>query len=957
MNGPVPAAVQQWAQGTPPPEAPPPGAPAVSPAASAAPDAPSPPLVGVDALRGLPGEKLTDLYKSGGIRFYENDRVPVRSPSGQLGTIDPGNLAGAVDKGFEIVPHDDVHRAEQEAKYGGVEGGIGAGLAGAARGLSVGLSDPALVYGAGLVGGDSAKQAMRDRLTGYKEVHPYVSAASEVAGVIAPAIASGGAAAGAEGAGLLARGVRGVGVLPEAISGLGRLAERGVAGVIGEGAEGAGLLSRAARKGLARAASGVAEGAAFGAGQEISEQTLKDNPDLTAAKLLASMGHGAVLGGVIGGGLGAAGEVASDALDAVKVKASPFLERQAGEQAWKATSPEKKLTTEARVRVKGGTAEVGRVMLKHDVIPTGGSLMDAAMTPEELYPRIEAAKQKVGQTIGAITERSGARIPLSTLNDEIEPILQELRAKAGWGKVVKAVEDYRDDLFEKLSTGEGAATPLEAKPIGAEIPGEVPAPVAPAEPKITIPESLHPDVKAKIPSLVEAASQPGKAGQEAKQFLKGIGVTWEMPARAPAAAAPPRMKIPMADLMKIEAPIQSVFVQKKALGDLVYREAKAMNPALRVEELREIYGKLADVELNAIDEAAKKIGNDTEKAALLEARHDYQALSLAERAAGNNLDRSMTNVNFGLRDTMLAGAAVASGHVMAAPVVAMGAKVARMRGNAFLAASYSRLSALKAIARRTEMVDSQMARGVRGFVDRAEEKVETTLQTPTQGKRIKLRTVSRVDSKKETQERYDESVKSVRAAAQAPVDATPAIQTLAPHAPQVAGSFSRQVQTGATWLATQVPTPPKWGSRTPSELEQHAFLTKVDAVDHPVDAILGGLTRGDLQKVQVDAVKNAQPVLYKEMTDQIDAKVRRMLAEDKRIPYPVKRDLALLFDMPTDFSMTPEGVSMLQQNVATQQQGGAGGGAPPVGPKRTVKDDASQNAETPAQRRLGGAIR
>ena len=117
------------------------------------------------------------------------------------------------------------------------------------------------------------------------------------------------------------------------------------------------------------------------------------------------------------------------------------------------------------------------------------------------------------------------------------------------------------------------------------------------------------------------------------------------------------------------------------------------------------------------------------------------------------------------------------------------------------------------------------------------------------------------------------------------VDATPTIETLAPHAPNVAKSFSRQVQTAATWLATQIPPVPKWGSKTLSPLDQHEFLVKVDAVDHPVDAILGGLARGDLQRVQVDAVKNGAPDMYRTLKGQIDAKLQKMIAGDKKLPY------------------------------------------------------------------------
>lgn len=71
----------------------------------------------------------------------------------------------------------------------------------------------------------------------------------------------------------------------------------------GEAASGLGIAGRAAVRG----ATGAAEGAAFGESQATDDAYIENKP-LTAEKLMASMGWGALIGGAASVGLGAAGE-------------------------------------------------------------------------------------------------------------------------------------------------------------------------------------------------------------------------------------------------------------------------------------------------------------------------------------------------------------------------------------------------------------------------------------------------------------------------------------------------------------------------------------------------------------------------------------------------------------------------------------------------------------------------
>lgn len=142
---------------------------------------------------------------------------------------------------------------DDEDKYGGVGGAALAGLAGLARGASLGTSDLALTK-SGLV--------KPETLRGLSETNPVSSIVGNVAGGAALTGATGGLAAPLEGASMA--------------SGIGQIAARAV----GYGAE----------------------GAVFGAGNAISDYSLQDHPQLSAQKLLADVGIGAVFGAALGAG-------------------------------------------------------------------------------------------------------------------------------------------------------------------------------------------------------------------------------------------------------------------------------------------------------------------------------------------------------------------------------------------------------------------------------------------------------------------------------------------------------------------------------------------------------------------------------------------------------------------------------------------------------------------------------
>jgi hypothetical protein len=72
-----------------------------------------------------------------------------------------------------------------------------------------------------------------------------------------------------------------------------------------------------------------------------------------------------------------------------------------------------------------------------------------------LDPNLSGQQLLAGLGHGAVV----GMVNLGELNQGIEDVLVDLRKNAGWGHIVKSVEDYRDDLMSKLEKNTTAWKP------------------------------------------------------------------------------------------------------------------------------------------------------------------------------------------------------------------------------------------------------------------------------------------------------------------------------------------------------------------------------------------------------------------------------------------------------------------------------------------------------------------
>jgi hypothetical protein len=220
-----------------------------------------------------------------------SELINIIGPDGVGGTIPSDQLQGALDKGYRVETPEETRERWLQREYG--DSPITAGIEGAARGASFGLSD-VLLTGLG-----ADQEAMRER----RERNTLASGIGEAAGFIAPALLTGGG-----------------GLAAGAAKAAGGLAERALV------TQGGGLLARAATRAGTAAARTGAEGALFGLGQGISDVTLAQDP-MSAEAIVGELGHEILLGAGLGAAGGAGLSLAGSTLGAAAGQASKVVKR------------------------------------------------------------------------------------------------------------------------------------------------------------------------------------------------------------------------------------------------------------------------------------------------------------------------------------------------------------------------------------------------------------------------------------------------------------------------------------------------------------------------------------------------------------------------------------------------------------------------------------------------------
>jgi hypothetical protein len=348
--------------------------------------------------------------------------VPLYNPDGELGTITSDKVYEALQQGYKLEAPDEQRSRLLEEQYG--DSDLAAAAAGAARGLSFGLSDQALTK-TGLVAPET--------LSHLEEANPVSSLAGEAVGTVAGVLGTGGAA-----------GIAGTGVKAAAKAGL--ATEKAAAKFLAKQAAKAGaskaVTNSIVQKVVPKFAGSAVEGAAYGAGHLISEDAL-GRADFNAENLVASMGVGALLGGVVGGALGTA-EVALDAAKPIISKVAKPLR-----DGLENLTDKNKAVSELLGMTKKETERVTRTGLIEELpqILRDDYGLTKVTTTDDLLGMVKSRKVSAGKVIGDIGE---------TLEKEGADKLLAPEAAVVYDKIEKAVKENIVEALQDTVAGKGA---------------------------------------------------------------------------------------------------------------------------------------------------------------------------------------------------------------------------------------------------------------------------------------------------------------------------------------------------------------------------------------------------------------------------------------------------------------------------------------------------------------------
>lgn len=734
-------------------------------------------------------------------------------------------LSGIGAIGMQARAPEQFAAQEERKKYDSLPYELGAVGAGVARGATFGLSDQAIANAGG-----------REFLQKSQEYSPWLSVGGEVAGAVAPLLLSGGSSSGVTGANLaarggrvgatLARGAEVAGALPRGVAALGRGAEafagRGLAEL---GMAEAGIASRAVRAGV----SGLVEGSLYGAGSAISEAAIQDH-ELTAEKVLAAMGHGAIVGGAGSGGLSLAGA----------------------------------LLARGAQKIAGGVAT-----LSDDAAKVATKI--GQNTPKESVAQVldDVARSKAIQATGATASEvkalaahgaeAEARVAKQVLEDLPEALGKKARAVLSKGEIAEAAEislakktSQLDTLLEKAAKVEGPAPDL------------VPM-IQRARAEVLAPLEAMPGREAeaaKVARLIDSLESKAPASLEA---LRGV----------------------------------SADVAKQAAADPLKREI-----ASRLEE-------------TLIGEGEKRLGDmgakwaaeyRAAKEAHAAAKWIHDAASSAKETGASLADRAGLVGGLALG----AGAALAQGEVnpstlayAAAGGLAQGlARKYGAHGAAVLAKRAAEIDGLRALATG---VDDRITGAVGDFLSRS--------KTPLAAKADHAPRADR----RPLEARYAESTRHLGEFLANPEPrARAAVAGVYESDPKLSDAVVQKAIEGANFLKSKLP-PSQVGSSVtpnadktkPSPGQMSEWLRYQKAVNDPA-SVLEDLRDLDVSPEGVEALKVVYPRIFAQAQAQMMTAVAERDASGKPLSYQQKIALGTLFDAPTDPSLEPGFVQMVQ---------------------------------------------
>lgn len=762
--------------------------------------------------------------------------VTVQDRQGRSFTIDPAELEDALRQGFSLpgepAPLDPAKVQEEADPFGAAAFGLGA-----ARTATLGASDLGLMQtpGAGLV-------------EGARKASPTASILGELAGMAVSPISETGAAVRAD----------------------------------------IGATTAAGRVGASAAAGGL-EGLLFGADQALDEKWLGES-DLTAQKLIASAGLGAVLGGA-GGGLG---QLAGEGGRALKARLAQFAEDTPGAleefAAGRALKAAGFLKSDVRKLGSEGALDLGREMNARGYIRPGGTAEDVlAHAQQELETHgkgMEDILDGVDQATGGLGFNM-TRVTARIRNEVLRP----LEANPARGRFAGEVED----LVNRLEDMSPEATPRTGFAQANEIKSSVDEGIHWMDPKAKT--RLMKQTRAILNDEIEIQLKDA-AGVEALEAFQGAKKAYGVAKK-------------VSDVAERQGMAGLIGNRKFGLSSNVIGAAVGATHGFIPGAVSAVANKVAlERGPSTLAWLASQIGKSPALATV--AAHFAQAA----RAPG-------AMEALGAYGPILAQAAALSPEHALAEHMTLAKSDPAYRNAAALAGFQSTEISPSAGGGNSvnRLGKAQAMLGLRRALDAHDAAVGDHAQKVLTGggKRtppsIKSQDFGSKQMRRSSEAAYQQRAADVRALAADPQALADRVAAnLGPgshHAPGVAAALTAAASRAVAFLASKSAQPPRGPlapALPPGAAERGKFDRYVEAVQDP-SSVLRQAAAGHVSPEAVDAIRAVYPQLYGSMQD---ALLEALTSHGGTVPYSQRVVLGLLTNNDLDGSMSPLAFTMTQ---------------------------------------------
>ncbi len=852
----------------------------------------------------VPDEQVRDRVLSGSHDFVAGTQIPFVTPQGQVKLIDSQHgtdVLRAFDAGWNYASAAQVQDARERAAAG--RDVVGAAIESVGRGATLGLTDA--------IAAPFMSEAQERGARLRREENPNISLGGEVAGGLLTA-----------GAGLARAG-----------AGAGNVAARAVGRHLAEGTTRA-VVQSATRLGVGSAV----EGAAYGGGQGITEAALGDR-ESAAEAILSGIGMGAVLGlpmAAVGGGGRALYEGGRHAIRSTTGAVGRLFERATGTTMNREAAVAVARDMVARRGVASGVpreaaeellTEAGRA----EAITNVQTIDNAAQTMTALVDRTRAiADDVIPEAMGGVKAEhvrrltradnltdvmTEARRTLYSLRNTAEAVAErpELARSAAARRALAAVDEHINQVEGIIRTGRGTAQ---------EIAGDVHHNLdnlkrrlahfaAPGNEHTADPVALafregyqrlrnHLESEAVYGAAGAAQARVnaawhrylGRAGGFRKNFLGENGAGEWGPTYA-------------ADPGKVSGFVRGLhdsgndlryqnFTELLDAQDNLVTEIQA---AYGVKNLPRLQHNLATAELRETLETVKK---------QVEAVNHLRTWRAAE--GGPLPGRAMT---------------VAAGYLVGGPV---GGAVA---GGAHMAADVLKRPAyhLERLAHAERFIGQHRERlrgAVRAFVDKARSGGRRAAAYGRAGARG-----ARAAAPVVGVEAFDQRVRAVKEMVADPQVATERIaavtEPLTGPAPQLAQQLALSALRGAQFLASKLPRPVGFANQLQPHLvrpritsfDRSRWLRYYEAVEDPA-TVVEALEEGRISREGVEALKAVYPKMYEEV---VSTFMEEFASLETQPDYQTRLQIGILLGVPTDATLDPQFIGLMQARYAPDQQG------------------------------------